>query len=86
METEQEFKSIKAQQAQMCSADGGLTLVAAGQQKDVGHFSVVGIGMILTTMLEGDPGTLDPRDEPTLPGEVNCCRRQGGHLGQRDFD
>lgn len=30
-------------------------------------------GGILTTMLEGEPGTLEPREELTLPGEVSGC-------------
>lgn len=33
-------------------------------------------GRALTTMLEGDPGTLDPREEQTLPGEVRGCWRE----------
>lgn len=28
---------------------------------------------VLTTMLEGEPGTLEPREELTLPGEVSGC-------------
>lgn len=28
---------------------------------------------ILTTMLEGEPGTLESREELTLPGEVSGC-------------
>lgn len=33
---------------------------------------------LLTTMLEGDPGTLDPREEQTLPGEVSGCWKEKG--------
>lgn len=28
---------------------------------------------VLTTMLEGEPGTLESREELTLPGEVSGC-------------
>lgn len=39
-----------------------------------------GGGRRLTTMLEGEPGTLEPREELTLPGEVSGCwgEREGG--------
>lgn len=34
-------------------------------------------------MLEGEPGTLEPREELTLPGEVSGCwgEREGGPVG-----
>ena len=34
-------------------------------------------------MLEGEPGTLEPREELTLPGEVSGCwgEREGGRVG-----
>lgn len=38
---------------------------------------------VLTTMLEGEPGTLESLEELTLPGEVRGCwrEREGGGVG-----
>lgn len=38
---------------------------------------------VLTTMLEGEPGTLESREELTLPGEVSGCwgEREGRQVG-----
>lgn len=33
-------------------------------------------------MLEGDPGTLEPREEQTLPGEVSGCWKEKGRFWQ----